>query len=990
MTGSNSPDALLLSAADGSVLPDFPEINGMITAAAGDGAGGWYIAGGFSRINGHERQGLAHILADGRLNEAWAPGLKGTAMCLFIHENMLYVGGVFLAVNGIDRINLARIRLSDGTLDENWAPAVEGARHNILQAMATDGEFIYLGGRFTSVNGRDISHAARISLENGLLDEEWRPDPGHEVTALLLHEEYLFLSGYFSIIGGEERSRLAKLHKTSAGVVETWESDHEIRAAHRMAAHGDFLYVGGSRVWDDASRAYIPYSGLNRFSITSGNWDDTWMHGIDKDIDALSLSKESLYVGAFGGIALKNEKAGFMPAREKLVDWEQFVLIYKIELGSGTMDPDFSPPNIWGNVFYLHADEDQLLAGGWFILRDPEPMYGIGRFDKELGTHDKDWVPEVSSFVSSIIIEDETLYAALAMDFSSLDKKPELHYPVVAKLSTAHASLDESWGPDIQGGTVAMVADEDALYLGGHYADMEENTISALQKINKSDGQATTGWGPMIRGSVFSMDIHEGWLYLGGEFTIDGYPTINNLARIRLADGMPDESWTPRTNNLVYSSLLHGEYVYAAGEFTSVGHKSIRYLGRIHRQSGEVDTQWNPDPNHAVYSIQRINQDIIAGGIFTQIGQKDQAHFARLDTETGQLNADWSIKLGWLVDDYDNPSSIQKLQVLEQELLIGGYFFYVNDQAKLLLARLDIPMPGIESQPLDQHVCDGTDVVFSIEASPGEGELSLQWQQFADEAWEDIPEATGTTLEIREASSGQDGSMFRCLVSGLNGELISETAQLFVNPLYEFEEEKEICADEVYQWQGLELSEAGTYRVEYLSMHGCDSIYVLDLQVFEVDNAISREGRMLTANAQEATYQWVECHNDYAPIAGATQRSFTVESDGSYAVIVTQNQCSLMSECVEVSLVGITDPESAESLWIYPNPSTGKLQLAFSIPMDNARIDIFDTTGKTVFTLSAFSGQRMELDLSALPAGTFILQVTDGHRQFNRIFLKGE
>ncbi len=990
MAGSNSSDALLLSATDGSVQAHFPEMNGMIMAAAGDGAGGWYIAGGFTRIDGHQRQGLAHILADGRVNESWAPTVEGGWFTLLIHENMLYVAGRFSSINGVDRSNLARIRLSDGSLDENWAPTVEGSHYPAVQAVATDGEYMYIGGRFTSVNGREIRNAARISLEDGLLDEDWVPDPSSSVTSLLLHEDHLFVAGRFTVIGGEERSRLAKLHKANALVVDAWEADHEVMAAVRMEAHGGNLYVGGSRVWDQASEAYIPYSGLNRFSIASGTRDDTWAHGIDRDITALSLSEESLYVGASGGIGLKDEKAGVMPPRPKWIDAEEFVLIHKIDLGSERTDPDFSPPGIWGNVYYLHADKNQLLVGGWFFLRDPEPVYGIARFDKELGTHDTNWAPELYAFVSSIIIEDEVLYAAMALDF--FDEDDELNFPVVAKLSTSHQAIDENWGPDILGMTVAMLADEDALYLGGEYADLEENPISAVQKINKASGEAYTEWGAMVRGLVISMHLHEEWLYLGGVFSIDGYPSINNLARIRLADGTPDENWAPRTNNLVYSLLTHGEYVYAAGEFTSVGHKSIRFLGRIHRQSGEVDTQWNPDPDNPVLSIQRINQDIIAAGLFRSIGQKDQAHFARLDAETGQVIADWTIQLGWLIDDPYSADYliIQKLKVLEHELLLGGFFFYVNHQPKLGLARVDIPMPGIASQPLDQNICDGADAVFSIEASPGEGELMLQWQQYADGAWEDIPEATGPTLHIEEASTGQDGSMFRCMVSGLNGELISEAARLSVNLLYGFEEEKEICGGDVYTWHGQELSEAGTYTMEYQSIHGCDSIYVLHLQVFEVDNAISRDGRVLTANAQDATYQWVECHNDYAPIAGATQRTFSVESDGSFAVIVTQNQCSLMSECVDVSLVGITDPEAAESLWIYPNPTSGNLHLEFSIPMAKARIEIFDTAGKTVFTKTGFSGHRIELDLSGLPAGTFILRVTDRQNQFNRFFLKSE
>jgi hypothetical protein len=48
--------------------------NGIITSAA---SGGWFIAGGFTTVDGQERGHLAHIRADGSLDPVWRPGLAG-------------------------------------------------------------------------------------------------------------------------------------------------------------------------------------------------------------------------------------------------------------------------------------------------------------------------------------------------------------------------------------------------------------------------------------------------------------------------------------------------------------------------------------------------------------------------------------------------------------------------------------------------------------------------------------------------------------------------------------------------------------------------------------------------------------------------------------------------------------------------------------------------------------------------------------------------
>ncbi|HBG70540.1 MAG: hypothetical protein A2W93_03735 [Bacteroidetes bacterium GWF2_43_63] len=54
---------------------------------------------------------------------------------------------------------------------------------------------------------------------------------------------------------------------------------------------------------------------------------------------------------------------------------------------------------------------------------------------------------------------------------------------------------------------------------------------------------------------------------------------------------------------------------------------------------------------------------------------------------------------------------------------------------------------------------------------------------------------------------------------------------LIVNPTFEFSENAEICSNENYFWRGNPFNISGTYYDSLLTAHGCDSIYILNLNV---------------------------------------------------------------------------------------------------------------------------------------------------------------
>ncbi|MEI6061660.1 MAG: T9SS type A sorting domain-containing protein, partial [Bacteroidota bacterium] len=57
------------------------------------------------------------------------------------------------------------------------------------------------------------------------------------------------------------------------------------------------------------------------------------------------------------------------------------------------------------------------------------------------------------------------------------------------------------------------------------------------------------------------------------------------------------------------------------------------------------------------------------------------------------------------------------------------------------------------------------------------------------------------------------------------------TLNLSANPVYAYSENQSICNGSDYSWHGTSYASAGIYTASYTSIHGCDSIYTLNLSV---------------------------------------------------------------------------------------------------------------------------------------------------------------
>ncbi|MBP9151508.1 MAG: T9SS type A sorting domain-containing protein [Flavobacteriales bacterium] len=167
---------------------------------------------------------------------------------------------------------------------------------------------------------------------------------------------------------------------------------------------------------------------------------------------------------------------------------------------------------------------------------------------------------------------------------------------------------------------------------------------------------------------------------------------------------------------------------------------------------------------------------------------------------------------------------------------------------------------------------------------------------------------------------------------------------------------------------------SGTYIDVIPNNAGCDSIITFNLTINHANTNGSVASSTITANQTGAIYQWLDCNDSYAEIAGATQRSYTATENGSYAFAITQNGCTDTSNCYTISGLGIENAILEASVNVYPNPAKSQLFVNTS-EYRIETISIFDEVGKLIVVKSVNGRKTVEVDISGLSSGLYLLKI---------------
>lgn len=599
--------ARLQSSGAGAATSDAYEVVGTVKAIAPDGAGGWYIGGGFSSVKGQPRQNLAHLLADGSL-DAWNPGASDTVRAIAVSPTAVYVGGDFTTAGAQTRTRLAAFSTTSGGLLP-WAPSADRA----VYALVLQGSTVFVGGGFLKISGIPRDGLAALDGTTGSLatvQPAGVQGGSGRVYALALSAGNLYVGGDFITVS------------TMIPGFVTFDSNTGVAGAGQFGADGTVMAVtpDGAGGWFFGgfftSVRGQPRGGLAHL-LANGTLDP-WDPGLDGFVECLRLAGNTLYVG--GGFFT----AGGQPRAS----------LAAFDVVSHTLLP-FAPA--MGNPATVLCTElagDTLYVGGFFKTVSSQPRTGLAAVNAVTGAL-LGWDPQPAYStspdfvsVSGMVLAGDAVH--VAGQFDSIHGSTRFRIAALDRVT----GLPTGWlSQSNLFGSASLAVMGDTLIMGGDFTIAQGAARNGLAAFSRLTG-AVLPWNPG-NGPAHSVSVLGGTVYVGGSFA-----SLSGQARRNLGafdrNGLVLTAWAPQVNGTVQAIASAGGKVACGGAFTGINPVTRNHLAAFVAASGATYA-FHPDLNGPVFAIAANGSTAYFGGSFTTQGGSARNRMGAQDLGLGRL-----------------------------------------------------------------------------------------------------------------------------------------------------------------------------------------------------------------------------------------------------------------------------------------------------------------------------------------------------------------
>jgi hypothetical protein len=160
--------------------------------------------------------------------------------------------------------------------------------------------------------------------------------------------------------------------------------------------------------------------------------------------------------------------------------------------------------------------------------------------------------------------------------------------------------------------------------------------------------------------------------------------------------------------------------------------------------------------------------------------------------------------------------------------------------------------------------------------------------------------------------------------------------------------------------------------------NGCDSIVSLNLTINNIsDLTLTTVGTSIISNNSNATYQWLDCDNNYSFITNENNQTFTPNQNGNYAVELTQGPCIDTTLCTNISISNTNIYD--ELITIHPNPNQGKFYVNLYHNQEYIFSKIFNSNGTLCLSQKDENTNMIHFNLN-LPNGVYIIHITSNKK----------
>jgi len=317
-------------------------------------------------------------------------GVDGQVFATLVVGSTVYVGGRFTHAetrdgSSVGRTNLAAFDLGSGALLTTWQADTNG----IVRSLASSGNYLYVGGRFSRIGGVGQGRLARVSLASGAVDSGFRPNPAGQVRAVQADGGAVYAGGT-SIDSGARNPYLAKFATPGGARVGGFTAtvNGAVNAlalspdGTRLAVGGGFTTLSGSSrrgmglVDPDSGHAVGPsfattvnpmltldwrddgtalFGGSGDANNLAARWNPntgarSWHHRVGGDVQAIDYYDGDVYVGFHDNY-----------------EGDSHTKLLAVDASSGAISSSFRPRfnHFWG-VRAISAGPWGLIVGGQF------------------------------------------------------------------------------------------------------------------------------------------------------------------------------------------------------------------------------------------------------------------------------------------------------------------------------------------------------------------------------------------------------------------------------------------------------------------------------------------------------------------------------------------------------------------------------------------------------------------------------------------------
>lgn len=722
----------------------WPKVMGEVNKVISDNNGGVIIAGSFTYVGDSMRSYLAQIDSSGHVT-ALNIAFNGPIYSLALDGNKLYTGGQFSSVNGVTRINCAAVDISNGEVAA-WDPQPNSQVYDMYLFNGSK----YIGGSFTNAGAALHYYVAKVDTSGGAVSA-WDPNISYSsdfsVFSLTSSGSKLYIAGYFASAGGFTHPNIVAVD-TSTGVAATWNPQVN-GSIYKIHIEGTKVFVGGNF----SSAGTLPRNNIAAVDITTGLATG---FVLSSTVDSPVLSGGVIDIVRYG--------SNLYLSGNNIVSVNPVTGAYT---GFSAVMENSAP------TYSLCAVGGKIFAGGSFTSVRKCGRPGLAAIDMDADTITS-WAPPITGTINVMANGPSGIY--LASSAGAHTNLPDVIIDTVAtmlsyrsiliKVDTVQGAPILDFNAHFNQGINGMTYSNGQVFAYGFFTTISDSGRQYIGAVDANTG-VVTNWAPynhpFYYPYIYDILAVDTTIYIAGSFydNFGGQPR-QNLAAVSATSGLAT-TYSPNPDDAVNTLCYANGQLYAGGDFTTFGGVFAPRLAKVDRATG-ITSDWVPFPDSRVNKIVSTYAGKVAiAGEFYNVGTTPRYYFASLDSNSITPDA-------W--DDGSTPyvilgNNINALETYHDKMYIAGdnLMYHVPGTSSYYgLARYKIPAPvTIVRISGNNAVCEGAPVTL---AASSDASATYNWYVNG------VMAGTGSTYTYVPT----DGDQVSCIAYPAAGSCYPDTA----------------------------------------------------------------------------------------------------------------------------------------------------------------------------------------------------------------------